>query len=111
MTEVRSALLGATLVEDYMGTALGIILEGDSAHACDALNRIFSGLWDGDVEEKLAHSLKDCPRTDISLIDRRANSAADYVANIACVSDFSRERGMPLPPALAFILSKDSLPL
>ncbi|KAK8959497.1 hypothetical protein KSP40_PGU015645 [Platanthera guangdongensis] len=41
--------------------------------------------------------LKEAPRVSISLIDRKANSAADHVAKLACHGDFLWERGMPLP--------------
>ncbi|KAK8955719.1 hypothetical protein KSP40_PGU005922 [Platanthera guangdongensis] len=109
MTEVRSALLGITLAKDFMNSTLGFILEGDSAFACATLNRILGGVHGGDVEEGLAGSLKDCPRIMITLIDRRANSAANFVANSACTSDFLWERGMPQSHALSFILSKDSV--
>ncbi|KAK8959821.1 hypothetical protein KSP40_PGU001654 [Platanthera guangdongensis] len=109
MREVRSALHGITIAKDFMSTAVGLILEGDSAFACSTLNCILSGLWNGDVEGLLARTLKDCPRILISLIDRRANSVADYVANAACRSNFLWERGMPLTQMLSFILSKDSV--
>ncbi|KAK8913977.1 hypothetical protein KSP39_PZI023419 [Platanthera zijinensis] len=109
MTEVRSALLGIHAAKDILNTTVGLILEGDSAFACATLARILSGIWDGEVEEMLAHLMMECPRILISHIDRRANSAANYVANSACVLDFLWERGMPLSQALSFILSNDGV--
>ncbi|KAK8943196.1 hypothetical protein KSP39_PZI009312 [Platanthera zijinensis] len=84
---------------------------GDSTFACLALNRILAGVYHGDVESKLARLMLECPRLVISQIGRRANSAADFVANQACLSDFVWERGMPLPHALSFVLSKDYEPM
>ncbi|KAK8955919.1 hypothetical protein KSP40_PGU004774 [Platanthera guangdongensis] len=107
MTEIRSALCALTAAKDLMSDTLGLILEGDSAFACSTLNRVLSGVYDGDVEAKLARLMKDYPRLSISAISRRANSAADFVANKACVSDFVWERGMPLDHTFAFILSQD----
>ncbi|KAK8954287.1 hypothetical protein KSP39_PZI002052 [Platanthera zijinensis] len=111
MTELRSALHGTSLAKDYLDNLIGVIVEGDSDSAIAALNRILSGFYDGEVETKLASCLKDLPKVAISQIDRRANSAADYVANMACSSNFWWERGMPLTQALSFILSKDCSPL
>ncbi|KAK8928254.1 hypothetical protein KSP39_PZI017972 [Platanthera zijinensis] len=109
MTEVRSALLGITLAKDFANSALGLILEGDSAFAYATLNCILGGLQDGNVEEMLARTMMDCQRIMISLVDRRAYSAANYVANVSCISTFLWERGMPLTQALSFILSKDNM--
>ncbi|KAK8926492.1 hypothetical protein KSP39_PZI018923 [Platanthera zijinensis] len=111
MTKLRSALTGLTVAKDFMDQVTGIILEGDSASTCSTLNQILSGLYLGDVETKLARLMKECPRLVVPKIDRRANSAADYVANQTCARDFLWARGMPLPQTLVFILSHDSLPM
>ncbi|KAK8945600.1 hypothetical protein KSP40_PGU017946 [Platanthera guangdongensis] len=87
----------------------GIILEGDSAFVCSTLKRILSGLFDGDVGTSFARIIKDCQRFVISQINRRANSAVDYVANIACGRNFVWERGMRLIQTLSFILTEDLL--
>ncbi|KAK8966414.1 hypothetical protein KSP40_PGU014483 [Platanthera guangdongensis] len=87
------------------------MVEGDSVIACSTLNRILAGVYHGVVESKWAGLMMECPRLVISQIDRRANSAANFVANQACLSDFVWERGMSLLLALSFILSKDSEPI
>ncbi|KAK8952868.1 hypothetical protein KSP40_PGU011364 [Platanthera guangdongensis] len=111
MSELRSAQLGLDVAKNFMDAATGVILEGDSAFACATINRILSGTWNGVMEGLLARSLKDYPKFVLSLVDRRANSVADYVANSACRLNFNWDRGMPLPQALSFILSKDMVPM
>ncbi|KAK8939848.1 hypothetical protein KSP40_PGU020870 [Platanthera guangdongensis] len=111
MTKLRSALHGISLAKNYINNILGVIVEGDSAYACAVLNRILSGTYDGGLETKLAHCFKDFLKLAISQIDRRANSAADYVARMTVLSSFWWERGMPLTQVLSFILSKDCSPM
>ncbi|KAK8948785.1 hypothetical protein KSP39_PZI006238 [Platanthera zijinensis] len=106
-----SALHGTSRAKDYLNNAIGVVVEGDSASAIAALNRILSGFYDGEVESKLASCFKDFPKVAISQIDRKANSAANYVANMSCSSNFWWERGMPLTQASSFILSKDCSPM
>ncbi|KAK8936556.1 putative ribonuclease H protein [Platanthera zijinensis] len=111
MSELRSALLGLSLAIEILPSVNDIILEGDSSFVCSTLKKILAGLADGNVENSIARIIKDITRINISQVNRRANSAADYVANMACVRDFVWERGMPLTQPLSFILAKDFLPM
>ncbi|KAK8941874.1 hypothetical protein KSP40_PGU007418 [Platanthera guangdongensis] len=101
MTELRGSLSGLELVKSFLysaqGATGGIMVERDSAIACSTQNRILVGVYHGDIESKLAWLMMECPTLVISQIDRRANSAAYFVANQARLSDFVWEREMPLP--------------
>lgn len=107
MTELKGSLEGLKLGKSLFNQVHGIILEGDSADAVLKLQQILGGLATGSIDSLIAKLLLETPRVEIIQIDRTANGAADFIANLACEDDFCWVRGMPLPKAFDEILSFD----
>ncbi|KAK8930711.1 hypothetical protein KSP39_PZI016379 [Platanthera zijinensis] len=105
MTESRGAFAGLAVVRSFFISVTGIILEGDSTSACDRANRILSGAYSGDTEASFAKVIMEAPRVVISLIDREANTVADFVAKFACDNELDWGSGMPLSQNLFRIIS------